>query len=46
MVKANQITIKDKELPELKEWAEKENKKILKTIKLKNKDIRVIIGNN
>lgn len=46
MEKAEQITIQKKELPELKKWLEKKNKKILKTIKLREGSIRVMVKNN
>ena len=45
MEKANQITIQKKELPELKKWLEKKNKKILKIIELEKDSIRVIVEN-
>lgn len=44
MEKAEQITITKKELPELKKWLEKKNKKILEIIKLGNKSIKIIIA--
>ncbi len=46
MGKAEQITIEKKELPELKEFLKKKNKKILKIIELEEGGIRVMVKNN
>lgn len=46
MVKSEQITIGEKELPELKRWLKEKNKKISKMIKLRGKGIRVMVENN
>ena len=46
MVKSEQITIEEKELPELKKFLKKKNKKISKIIKLRKKGIKVMVENN
>ena len=43
---AEQITIEEKELPELKKFLKKKNKKILKIIKLREKGLRVMMKDN
>ena len=45
-MESEQITIEGKELPEIKKFLKKKNKKILKIIKLKEKGLRVIIQDN
>lgn len=46
MTKEDQITIQKKELPSLKKWLEKKNKKIIKIVELENDSIRIIVENN
>jgi hypothetical protein len=46
MKKSEQITIQKKELPKLKKWLEKKNKKILKIIELENNGLRVMVKGN
>lgn len=43
---SEQITIEEKELPELKNFLIKKNKKILKIVQLKGKSIKVIVEDN
>ena len=43
---ADQITIQKKELPELKKWIVKKNKKIIEIIDLGKEAIRVIVEDN
>lgn len=46
MGKSDQISIQKKELPKLKKWLEKKDKKIVEIIEIGDQGIRVIVIDN